>query len=63
MRKERKDGKIRNWYRLAQTSKLLIFLHVVFGAIRVAGLITSPIFAAKVTVALVAEASPVYTRV
>ncbi len=54
MRKERKDGKIRNWYRLAQTSKLLIFLHVVFGAIRVAGLITSPIFAAKVTVALVA---------
>ena len=48
------DNKIASWYRLAETSKWLIFVHIFWGLIRVAGLITSPIYAAKVTVSLVA---------
>jgi len=54
MKKNKQDGKIKTWFNLAETKIGLIVLHVVFSTMRVAGLIISPIFAAKVTVALMA---------
>lgn len=45
-------SKIKKWYRLAETSKGLIALHILFTVIRVVGLIVSPIFVAKVTTCL-----------
>jgi len=44
--------KIGAWYSLAETKKSLIFWHIIFTIIRVVTWIISPIFAAKVTVAL-----------
>lgn len=44
--------KIKNWYALAETKSSLIFLHILFTSLRVVTWIVSPIFAAKVTVAL-----------
>lgn len=44
--------KIKNWYALSETKISLIILHVLFTSLRVVTWIVSPIFAAKVTVAL-----------
>lgn len=44
--------KIKNWYALAETKVSLIVMHVIFTSLRVVTWIVSPIFAAKVTVAL-----------
>lgn len=44
--------KIGAWYALAETKKSLIFWHILFTIFRVITWIVSPIFAAKVTVAL-----------
>lgn len=49
---KKKENKISKWYELAETKKSLIFIHILFSTLRVVGLITSPIFAARVTVAL-----------
>lgn len=46
--------KIKKWYKLAETNKGLIILHILFTIIRVVGLIISPIFVAKVTTCLTA---------
>ena len=44
--------KIGAWYALAETKKSLIFWHIIFTIFRVVTWIVSPIFAARVTVAL-----------
>lgn len=44
--------KIKSWYTLAETKVSLIILHILFTSLRVVTWIVSPIFAAKVTVAL-----------
>lgn len=44
--------KIKSWYALAETKISLIVLHIIFTSLRVVTWIVSPIFAAKVTVAL-----------
>ncbi len=48
------DKKIKNWYKLTETKISSIFLQVFLSMIRIAGLMVAPVFAAKVTVALVA---------
>lgn len=47
--------KIKNWYVLAGTKISLILLHILFTSLRVVTWIVSPIFAAKVTVALMED--------
>jgi len=48
-------GKIKSWYSLAGTKISLILLHILLTSFRVVTWIVSPIFAAKVTVALMED--------